>query len=151
MEKEASSLTVVVCVIADTLRRNVAGVTDGGSVHSIRITYFLQSYRGHSGGGNSEGRRSVGTTIQSPLLSIHAEVINCFYSHLLNDPGTLWLWHCNKVLPCHKWLLHALRVKRSFRVYFKFKKKNCCHHAYICEYKGVFVLHTRCASRCAIN
>lgn len=50
MEKEASSLTVVVCVIADTLRRNVAGVTDGGSVHSIRITYFLQSYRGHSGG-----------------------------------------------------------------------------------------------------
>lgn len=68
MEKEASSLTVVVCVIADTLRRNVAGVTDGGSVHSIRITYFLQSYRGHSGGGNSEGRRSVGTKIQSPLL-----------------------------------------------------------------------------------
>lgn len=67
----------------------MAGVTDSGSVHSIRITYLLQSYRGHSGGGNSEGRRSVSTTIQSPLLSIHAEVINCFYFHLLNDPGTL--------------------------------------------------------------
>lgn len=89
MEKEASSLTVVVCVIADTLRRNVAGVTNGGSVHSIRITYFLQSYRGHSGGGNSEGRRSVGTKIQSPLLPIHAEVIHCFYSRLLNDPSAL--------------------------------------------------------------
>lgn len=77
VEKEAGCLTVVVCVIADTLRRNVAGVTDGGSVHSIRITYFLQSYRGHSGGGKSEGKRSVGTKIQCP--SVRAEVFNaCF-------------------------------------------------------------------------
>lgn len=56
--KWASSLTVGVCVISDTLRSSVAGVADRSSVHSICITNSLQSYGRHSGGGKNEARFS---------------------------------------------------------------------------------------------